>query len=212
MTVASTLWLLALGFMLFAAVVLREPQPVGDKADAIVVLTGGEARIRAGIELLSRGAGERLLISGVNTRTSARDLVRATGIDVERFTCCVDLGYTALDTAGNAAEIRAWAEGRGYDSLIVVTSSYHMPRSLLELHRAVPGVHFVPHPVVTRRAASRSTWWLERSTLRVIVAEYLKLLPATARYALDRGREALGLTPVRSLARPAETPDPAAGI
>ena len=65
-------------------------------------------------------------------------LQRLSGLDEEKFNCCVDLGYAALDTIGNADETRRWAEALHYDSLIVVTASYHMPRSLAELARAMP--------------------------------------------------------------------------
>ena len=191
--VAAAVWLLVLGFVWFAASVLRDPVAPGDKADAIVVLTGGEARIKAGVDLLARGQGQRLLISGVNQNTSARDLVRATGIDPERFSCCVDLGYTALDTVGNAKEIRAWAETRKYTSLIVVTSSYHMPRSLIELRRALPGTRLVPYPVAVKPASARAAWYLDWWTFRVILSEYVKLIPAAARYAIDRGSRAVGI-------------------
>ena len=65
------------------------------------------------------------------------------------FNCCVDLGFEAEDTVGNAQEIAAWADAKGYDSLIVVTSDYHMPRALTEIRAAAPGVELTAYAVET---------------------------------------------------------------
>ena len=51
--------------------------------------------------------------------------------------CCLDIGYLAQDTIGNAEETRAWAQAWGFRRIVVVTSNYHMPRSLLELLEVV---------------------------------------------------------------------------
>ena len=102
------------------------------------MLTGEGRRIAEGARLLEEGRAERMLISGVFRRTGKKALLDISGLPEDKFDCCVDVGYAALDTAGNANETRAWAASRGYDSLIVVTASYHMPRSLAELSLALP--------------------------------------------------------------------------
>jgi len=182
---ASAAWALALGFVLFASNVMRTPPGSPEAADGIVVLTGGPARIQEGARLLEQGLGRRLLISGVNTQTGQSDLIRISGLKAQKFACCVDLGYTALDTTGNASETRTWAEAHRYRSLIIVTSSYHMPRSLVELSRTLPGARLIPHPV-TPAAFDTEAWWLSPQTLRNLVAEYVKFLPSAARFAVHR--------------------------
>ncbi len=184
-TAGISLWLLAFGFVMFASSVMREPVESDFKADGIVVLTGGQSRITEGSRLLKLGRGERLLISGVNNQTRQEDLQRLTGLDEKKFNCCVDLGYTALDTIGNASEARTWAEARQYDSLIVVTSNYHMPRSLVELGRVLPNTKLIPHPVKPKTFQTEA-WWLSPLTTRNLVAEYLKFLPSAARFAFAR--------------------------
>jgi uncharacterized SAM-binding protein YcdF (DUF218 family) len=179
------LWLLAFGFILFATAVMREPSAPNVRADGIVVLTGGQTRIAEAARLLGEGRGQRLLISGVNRQTGRESLQRLSGLGEQTFNCCVDLGYAALDTVGNAAETRRWAEALRYDSLIVVTASYHMPRSLAELARAMPSTELIPHPVVPRDLRKK-TWWLNAKVTRILVSEYLKFLPAAARLAADR--------------------------
>jgi uncharacterized SAM-binding protein YcdF (DUF218 family) len=181
----AALWLLLFGFVMFAAAVMRDPASNVSRADGIVVLTGGETRIAEGARLLKAGRGERLLISGVNPVTRPNDVQRISGLPAPSFTCCVDLGYSALDTIGNADETKAWAETHNYDSLIIVTASYHMPRSLAELGRAMPSIRLIPHPV-SPKGFRTEAWWLNYRTTRILVSEYLKFLPAAARFGVAR--------------------------
>jgi uncharacterized SAM-binding protein YcdF (DUF218 family) len=177
--------LLALGFILFASVVTRPPAPADPRADGIVVLTGESRRIAEGARLLKEGRAERMLISGVYRHTGKRALMRISGLPEQKFDCCVDVGYAARDTAGNANEARNWASARRYDSLIVVTASYHMPRSLAELSIALPSARLVPHPIVPNGFPA-SGWWLHASVTRVLLSEYLKFLPSAAQLTLAR--------------------------
>jgi uncharacterized SAM-binding protein YcdF (DUF218 family) len=180
----ATLWLLAFGFVLFATAVMREPAAQSVRADGIVVLTGGQTRIAEGARLLEEGRGKRLLISGVNPTISRESLQRLSGLGEDRFDCCVDLD-NAADTIGNATETRKWADAQHYDRLIVVTASYHMPRSLAELARAMPDKELIPHPVVPKDLR-RTAWWLDRTVTRLLISEYVKFIPAAARLAAAR--------------------------
>lgn len=173
-------WLLVLGFMVFAARVMREPTPNDARADGIVVLTGTDSRILAGARLLRDGRAKRLLISGVNRQTTRGEILKLTGLSGTPFEHAVDLGYEALDTIGNADEARAWADDHSYTSLIIVTSSYHMPRSMTELRLVMPKADLVAYPVLTK-GARPDAWWLHARTTRVLISEYLKYIPAAAR-------------------------------
>ncbi|MEM7425211.1 MAG: YdcF family protein [Pseudomonadota bacterium] len=146
-------------------------------ADAIVVLTGGAARIETGLRLLRLRRGKRLLISGVNPATTVDQLVRSTKTPRRLFECCVDLGRVARNTEGNARETAAWAAAHGFDSLILVTSSYHMPRSVLEFSNALPGVKLIPH--VVQRPSAR--WWNNPQIFSLFALEYSKFLLAWVR-------------------------------
>ena len=120
------------GFALFATHVSQLSTPKNPPAaDAIIVLTGGQARLDAAIDLLKSGKGERLLISGVHPSTSSKMLQAATGGDKALFSCCVDIDRAALDTVGNAEESAKWVRSHAYGKVILVTNNYHMPRSLL---------------------------------------------------------------------------------
>ena len=148
------------------------------RADAIVALTGPSAeRVNAAIRLLEEDKGERVLISGVNREVRRAELRELTPGSNRLFNCCVDLGFEAENTTGNAQEIAAWARAKGYDSLIVVTSDYHMPRSLVEIRSAAPGLKLTPYAVETP-ALDNSRWWKAAVASRRMTLEYMKYLAA----------------------------------
>lgn len=172
----------AVGLFAFAARVARstpaaDPQP----ADGIVALTGPSAlRIAAAMKLLEDGKGGRLLVSGVNrmaTRADIRSVSKAPG---RLYDCCVDLGFSAADTIGNARETASWARAYGFKRLIVVTADYHMPRAVLELKGALPEGQFEPYPVATDELDARR-WWKTGEGARRMVVEYCKYLVILAR-------------------------------
>jgi len=174
------------GFVIFASSINRYVAAAeSGRADGIVVLTGGEHRLSEAARLLAEGRGKRLLISGANRMATREDLHRKSGLSPALFECCVDIGYDALTTSGNALETKAWAADRGYARLILVTSSYHMPRSLVELQRAMPEVALLPFPVVSRNFRTER-WWLHGATARLLFTEYLKFLPSAARLGVAK--------------------------
>lgn len=159
------------------------------RADGIVVLTGASQRIGRAVELLDSGHAERLLISGVYPATTAEQIQSLTQAEPALFECCVDIDRDALDTIGNAEETAAWIEEHGYDSVIVVTSNYHMPRSLLLLRRADGETDYIPYPVVNRDL--RHLQWLQQpGALRMMLEEYVKYLAARLRINLRRKGDA----------------------
>lgn len=172
--------LLAGGFLWFADTVTSLKAPDGIKADAIVVLTGGYLRIDQAVGLLRDKAGQRLLISGAHPAASPASIRRATQASPDLFRCCVDIGYEAIDTIGNANEITRWISDHEYRSVLVVTNNYHMPRTLLELRRRDHMTNFIPYPVINSDL-SRKAWFTEPDALRLMLAEYAKMVAASLR-------------------------------
>jgi uncharacterized SAM-binding protein YcdF (DUF218 family) len=187
---AAAALLLGLGFLWFLWRVPADEITLGRNADGIVVLTGGASRVADAIELLASGRGRRLLISGANRATSSNEISRLNP-EFERWVrCCVDFDRS-LNTLGNAIEIRRWAQQRGFRSLIVVTSNYHMPRALAEIANQLPDVALMPYPVVTHRLRS-APWWSSGAIARLMFTEYVKYVFARIRIGLnpaaDRGQ------------------------
>jgi uncharacterized SAM-binding protein YcdF (DUF218 family) len=176
--------LLAIGFLWFAGTVADDEVRLEGKADGIVVLTGGASRLSDAVDLLASGRGRRLLISGVSPTTNLVDLRRRVPDHGRWFDCCIDLDYSAVNTIGNAVETRRWALGHGFRSLVVVTSSYHMPRAMLELSHQLPDATLIAYPVVTPQRRAEG-WWSDPASARLLMLEYLKYIAANARIRLD---------------------------
>ena len=169
-------------------------------ADGIVVLTGGASRISDAIELLAAGRGKRLLISGVNRATTSGEISRLNPEYGRMVSCCVDFDRS-LNTLGNAIETKHWAESRGFRSLIVVTSSYHMPRAIAEIAHQLPDVALLPFPVIAEKLHAEP-WWTHGATMRLMLSEYLKYVVARIRIRLDPASAARTATaPPRAAAR-----------
>lgn len=175
---------LGLGYIGFAHdvehTVAQSPLP---EADAIVALTGGDGdRLTTGMKLLQEGRGRRLLISGVNPKVEDKDVYDVLDGAPELIACCVDLGRQAKDTLGNASETAKWAGRNGFSRLIVVTDDYHMPRSLAELHVAMPEAQLIPYPVATR-LSKPGIWQRDLGAAAALGGEYVKYLAIRAREA-----------------------------
>jgi uncharacterized SAM-binding protein YcdF (DUF218 family) len=181
---ATGLVLLAGGFVWFVSRIANDEVTLDTRADGIVALTGAAARIPDAIELLATERGKRLLITGVHRATSAREIARITPLYSKYFTCCIDLDRSALNTLGNALETRRWAREHNFNSLIVVTSNWHMPRAMAELAHQLPDVTLVAFPVISEKVKTEP-WWSNTDTARLLLGEYLKYLFALMRMRLD---------------------------
>ena len=173
--ICLTLLIFAAGFIVFAHKVdnLRPPQNIS-KADGIVVWTGkGGGRLETGADLLRRNKGERLLISGVNTKTSLETIKELVIIPDAQADCCIDLDYNAENTIGNARETASWAKALGYEHIILVTSSYHMPRAEIEIGAAAGRIKITAYPVINSEG---SKWYSDRARFKRLFQEYGKLL------------------------------------
>src|SRR5579859_2515602 len=174
---------IVLGFIGFLAQLRNTETRPERPADGIVVLTGGASRVSDGIELLAAGYGKRLLISGVHRTSTMGEISRTVQESQALFACCVDLDRSAVNTRSNAAETRRWVRERGFKSLIVVTSNYHMPRAIVELSHAMPGITLIPYAVVGDKWREEP-WWSNGGTLRLVLSEYVKYVAAEVRVRL----------------------------
>ncbi len=150
------------------------------QTDAIVVLTGGRLRLEAGLDLLGAGRAQKLFVSGVNRHVDRNELMRVAGYggaDLNRIV----IGHDADNTLGNARETAGWMRQQGYRSLRLVTSWYHMERSLLEFQRVMPDTQIVAQPVFAPHAET-GEHWVDVSLL--VVNEYDKYLATLVRPTL----------------------------
>lgn len=172
-----------LGFVWFLRQTAEAPD-LPARVDAIVVLTGGPERIESGMRLLLAGHAAQLLISGLGGGATLPDLARRAGVDVGLLGARVTLGRKATTTRTNASETAQFVRAHAVQALIVVTAGYHMPRALLELGRALPGIALHPAPVLPGRGMARTPTW------RLLLEEYSKWLIVVmglSGYAQDPG-------------------------
>jgi len=150
------------------------------EAQAVTALTGASnARIVAAVQLAD-SLQLPLLISGVHIDTSEADIAEIADVDITEIQCCVTLGRAAATTEGNGAEVGEWARRHNVTRIVVVTSEYHMDRALLELRRAMPEGHFIPHAVTTTKVRP-SDWYRDPATARRLIEEWAKYRIATLR-------------------------------
>jgi uncharacterized SAM-binding protein YcdF (DUF218 family) len=164
------------GFFAFTGWVfsLAPPAPM-PHAGGIVALTGGDDRVGAALALLTAHDAPLLLISGVGRYTYLGDFTPDGAAATTHYAGNITLGHSASSTHTNATEAAAWAQAHHLHSLIIVTADYHMPRALLELQAALPGVLLIAAPV--RPPAIDQPGW---ATVKLLAEEYNKYLVVRA--------------------------------
>ncbi len=163
----------------------NEMKTAGNPVDAIVVLTGGSGRLDAGLIELSEKRGKKLFITGVYQGVDVQRLLELSQRNEAELQCCIVLDYRAGSTMENAFESAKWIKSEGYESIRLVTASYHMPRSLMEFHYLMPNIEITPH-VVYPDQFKRQDWWIWPGTANLIISEYMKYLVAVVRMAGQR--------------------------
>ncbi|MDG2312471.1 MAG: YdcF family protein [Alphaproteobacteria bacterium] len=155
------------------------------EVNAIVVLTGGRGRLDQGLNLFKKGKSPELFISGVDSGVDKTTLLKNRNIDGKMLDCCINLGYNAENTFGNATETAHWIRSKQFSSLYLVTANYHMPRSLLEFQTALPEAIIIPHAVHPSNVHMKD-WWRWQGTVRLLTAEYAKYIATYIRTILTR--------------------------
>lgn len=174
------LWII--GFVVFCLYALSFKYSPQEKSDVIVVLTGGSNRIQTGVNLMKQQPSAFLLISGVNKNVTHKKLLKNVP---EKLQPHITLGYSAENTYGNAHEINEWIQGKEIHSIILVTSFYHMPRSILEILQVNPSLQIVPWPVFPK-SFNNSVEWIKTRYAWLLFIEYHKFLFVYLKYFLER--------------------------
>jgi uncharacterized SAM-binding protein YcdF (DUF218 family) len=68
-----------------------------------------------------------------------QELAATQSVDRAIFDCCIDLGREAVDTRSNADEVATWLRRRGFKSMRLITTDWHMPRARFEIEKRVDG-------------------------------------------------------------------------
>jgi uncharacterized SAM-binding protein YcdF (DUF218 family) len=164
----------------FALTLPQTPPAPVMVTDGLVVATGGQARIKEGLRLVSQGASTRMLITRVGegiSKASLKSIFAQTEQQYQILSCCVELDATAIDTQGNATAARLWAEKHNLSSLSLVTANYHMPRALLLFRRAMPDKVITPL-TVNPPDLQAQLWYANWPTAKLLIREQGKYIIA----------------------------------
>ena len=174
------------GFVLFMHKIYNVQNIEKGKADAIVVLTGGRNRLSGAVKLLNSQKAEKMFVSGVFKDTSMKELQNRS--DVEFFNSeKVVLDKKSTNTLENAIESAQWIEQYDIKSIYLVTSNYHMPRSMIEFHHYNPKLDIIPYPVYSDKVSRE--WWKSWGSFKLLIGEYNKFLYVLFRDGLSVKKE-----------------------
>ena len=175
----SIVTLLLLYIVILFSLFINELRVATDEiayADAIVVLTGGTGRVEEGLRLFREGRGGYLILSGVEETSSlgaifpGRDL--KTSVDTSR----IILDIESRRTIDNAFNVKKIVEEKGFKSLILVTSNYHMKRASTILRKTINGeVKLYRNPVRGPNFKDEE-WWGNLKSLKLVTSEFFKYI------------------------------------
>ena len=161
------------GFAAFANRINNYPLDDTTHTGAVIALTGGRYRIAEAVNILNQGKADKLFISGVSRKSSLDDIKKRQKLNINDESG-VSLGHQARDTIGNARETVAWLQKNNISSIRLVTSNYHVERSIAEFKARDPNLKIIPHPVYSDKVEKK--WWKSWHTFSLIFSEYNKFL------------------------------------
>lgn len=161
------------GLVKFHEKIYNEEYDRKSKADAIVVLTGGKNRLHVATKLLNENMADKLFISGVSKEISLQEIANREDIEIYNEEN-IEIGQEALNTIGNAKEIDQWVKTNNIKKIRLVTSNYHVPRSIKELKNVNPELEVIIHPVYSDNIPKK--WWKNWNSICFIIKEYNKFL------------------------------------
>jgi uncharacterized SAM-binding protein YcdF (DUF218 family) len=141
------------------------------KATAIVVLAGGRGRVDEGVRLFRERRAEYLFLIGVDPSVRKSDLYRPQPGDPSPEG--VILERASRNTMENAMFGREVIMHKQVDSILLITSRYHMKRAAILFRNALPKeVTIYPYPVDTRNL--KEAWWNDGGSFYLLFSEFYK--------------------------------------
>ena len=163
------------GFCLFTYKINSFEIDEAKTTDAIIVLTGGRNRITEAVKLFNHNKAKHLFISGVSKDITLENIKNTHDLKINDNKN-VEIGYKAANTVENAKETNDWIKANNIKSIRLVTSNYHIYRSLIEFNKQLNDIEILPHPVYSKYIEKK--WWTSWQTFSLIFKEYNKLLCA----------------------------------
>ncbi len=148
-------------------------------ADVVITVSGGDttARTQEAIDLYKNGWAPKLIFSGAAQDKSGpsnaavmRTQALRQGIPEE----AIIIEDQSETTKENAEKTKDILHDKDIHSAIVVTSGYHMKRTILEFRSRAPNIEFRAHPTVADNQWS-VWWWLTPYGWYLALSELFKI-------------------------------------
>lgn len=146
------------------------------KTDAVVVLTGGRDRIGTALLRLKDGLSDKVFISGVSKKVGLKEILNYYNkieLDEDEIKK-IEIGNQARNTKENAFEVNQWIENNNIQSILLITSDYHMPRSMIEIKSVNDKIEAIADPVASKYVSKK--WWKNPKSFLFLIREYNKFL------------------------------------
>ncbi|MBO5443670.1 MAG: YdcF family protein [Alphaproteobacteria bacterium] len=163
----------AAGFILFNRTINTYQTDNRTKTDAIIALTGGRNRISAAVKLLNEEMAPRLLISGVQKDIPRKDIEKLNAVKLTGKPE-IEIEDKSQNTVENAIEATDWIKRNNIRSIRLVTSNYHLPRSVQEFRALNKNLKIIIHPVYSEKVSAK--WWKNFGSFLLVASEYNKFL------------------------------------
>ena len=135
--------LLIYGFVVFLKKIHYNQASFNYQTDGIAVLTGGKGRINLGLELFNKNRNLKLIISGVDKKVSDKSIIPNNLKNKSSIT----IDKISESTYENAQIINEWTSKYKLQNVTIITSYYHMPRSMMLIQSFTPTINFYAYPV-----------------------------------------------------------------
>lgn len=150
-----------------------------EKADVIIAVSGGDtaARTQEAITLYEHGWAPRLIFSGAaldKSGPSNAAVMRQQAINQGVPASAITIEQQSETTEQNAAKTSSILESKDTKSAVVVTSAYHMKRTMMEFRKKAPNIAFRAHPVTADDQWS-VWWWTTPYGWYLAVSELVKI-------------------------------------
>lgn len=150
----------------------------------VVCLAGGKGRIEAAFDLFASGTGSELFIIGAGPKVTLTQILKNVDPAVVAKLSNLQIGAIRIEresanTIENAYVLEKFLDNHPYiNDVVVVTSRYHMRRSLYVLQTLLKQkVNLIPY-TPPEEAIERLNWWQSKVGIQVTMEEYGKYLAA----------------------------------
>ncbi len=144
------------------------------RVDAVVVLSGGLGRVEEGLKLLKAGKGEYLIISGVDKDSDIKSIFflhdPVDFVDNKR----IILEKSSSSTFENARDVKKIVDRRGFKSIILITSAYHIKRARFIFFKVLPEDVKIFYHTVSTENFDEKKWWKDRNSTLLLLTEFVK--------------------------------------